>query len=215
MQTPLEEKHEAHGLSTENGTNRNLERMVPAQSGDDAKIDCQENVRPSQNANVTSRKLEDNLASCGELGYKLLSNSVQSSAGPSKNCDMFQESKRVHRSLVETNLSISLSASSNSNTLSGAITEERQLNAAISSFQQGCRPRHLLPRVPTVLAAGLETNSSSISQLRVARPPVEGRVKNQLLPRYWPRITDQELQQISGEYPYFSNFLINSSKQLW
>lgn len=215
MQTPLEEKHEAHGLSTENGTNRNLERMVPAQSGDDAKIDCQENVRPSQNANVTSRKLEDNLASCGEPGYKLLSNSIQSSAGPSKNCDMFQESKRVHRSLVETNLSISLSVSSNSNTLSGAIAEERQLNAAISSFQQGCRPRHLLPRVPTVLAAGLETNSSSISQLRVARPPVEGRVKNQLLPRYWPRITDQELQQISGEYPYFSNFLTNSYKQLW
>jgi hypothetical protein len=37
--------------------------------------------------------------------------------------------------------------------------------------------------------------------LRVARPPAEGRGRNQLLPRYWPRITDQELQQISGEYP--------------
>ncbi|KAA8517539.1 hypothetical protein F0562_017831 [Nyssa sinensis] len=38
-----------------------------------------------------------------------------------------------------------------------------------------------------------------VPQIRVARPPAEGRVKSQLLPRYWPRITDQELQQISGD----------------
>ena len=44
--------------------------------------------------------------------------------------------------------------------------------------------------------------------LRVARPPGEGRGRNQLLPRYWPRITDQELKQInSGEYPLIE-FLI-------
>lgn len=204
MQTPLEEKHEACGLSTENVTDRNFERMVPAQSGDDAENDCQENL-PSQNVDTIPRKLEADFAGSGEIGYKLLSSSNQSSIGPSKNYDTLQESKSaksVHKSLVQTNLSISLSASSNSNTLTGVIAEERQLNTAISSFQQGCRPRHLLPRVPNILAAGLETNSSSISQLRVARPPVEGRVKNQLLPRYWPRITDQELQQISGEYPY-------------
>ncbi|KAK2632500.1 hypothetical protein EUGRSUZ_L01474 [Eucalyptus grandis] len=30
----------------------------------------------------------------------------------------------------------------------------------------------------------------------------QARGRNQLLPRYWPRITDQELQQISGEYPF-------------
>jgi hypothetical protein len=53
--------------------------------------------------------------------------------------------------------------------------------------------------------------------LRVARPPAEGRGRNQLLPRYWPRITDQELQQISGEYPliFFFNslptFILKSS----
>ncbi|XP_041996547.1 B3 domain-containing transcription repressor VAL2-like isoform X1 [Salvia splendens] len=193
--TPFEEKHKACDLSTENGTDRNSETMVPVQSGDDTKMDCQEYLLPSQNANVTSRKLEEALAS----GYKLLSSSNQPPVGPSKSYDMFQESRSLHKSLVETNLSISLSASSNSNTMSGVITEERQLNTAISSFQQGCRPHHLLPRVPTILAAGVETNSSSISQLRVARPPVEGRVKSQLLPRYWPRITDQELQQISGD----------------
>ncbi|KAL8517046.1 hypothetical protein ACS0TY_015324 [Phlomoides rotata] len=198
--TPLEEKHKSHGLSTENGTDRKFERMIPAQSGDDAKNDCQRDLLPSQN--IDARKLEDDLAGSGEIGYKLLSSSNQTSIGPSKNYDTLQESKiakSVHIPLVQTNLSISLSVSSNSNALSEVVAEERQLNTAISSFHQGCRPRHLLPRVPTILASGLETNSSSISQLRVARPPVEGRVKNQLLPRYWPRITDQELQQISGD----------------
>lgn len=207
MQTPLEEKHKSHGLSTENGKDRNFERMIPAQSGDDAENDCQ---RDLQNIDSTPRKLEDDLASLGEIGYKLLSSSNQTSIGPLKNYDTLQESKtakNVQKPLVQTNLSISLSVSSNSNALSEVVAEERQLNTAISSFHQGCRPRHLLPRVPTILASGLETNSSSISQLRVARPPVEGRVKNQLLPRYWPRITDQELQQISGEYPCLIIFL--------
>lgn len=34
---------------------------------------------------------------------------------------------------------------------------------------------------------------------RVGRPPAEGRGRGQLLPRYWPKITDQELLQISGD----------------
>lgn len=37
------------------------------------------------------------------------------------------------------------------------------------------------------------------SDNRVARPPAEGRGRGQLLPRYWPKITDQELLQISGD----------------
>ncbi|KAG6418058.1 hypothetical protein SASPL_120257 [Salvia splendens] len=49
---------------------------------------------------------------------------------------------------------------------------------------------------PTV---GSEMNKGTVSQVRVARPPAEGRGRNQLLPRYWPRITDQELQQLSGD----------------
>ncbi|MCO5551937.1 hypothetical protein L7F22_005444 [Adiantum nelumboides] len=39
--------------------------------------------------------------------------------------------------------------------------------------------------------------SSQSASARVARPPGEGRGKNQLLPRYWPRITDQELQLLT------------------
>ncbi|CAI0423802.1 unnamed protein product [Linum tenue] len=73
---------------------------------------------------------------------------------------------------------------------------------------QASRSRHLLPKPPkSNLVTGLEPNAMS-SPIRVARPPAEGRGRNQLLPRYWPRITDQELQQISMEYPYCSNSTI-------
>lgn len=49
--------------------------------------------------------------------------------------------------------------------------------------------------------------SSGETQARNGRPRVDARGRNQLLPRYWPRITDQELQQISGEYPFVSNIV--------
>uniref|UniRef100_A0A5B7A6I3 B3 domain-containing protein n=1 Tax=Davidia involucrata TaxID=16924 RepID=A0A5B7A6I3_DAVIN len=42
-------------------------------------------------------------------------------------------------------------------------------------------------------------DSSSEPQIRNGRPRGDARGRNQLLPRYWPRITDQELQQISGD----------------
>ena len=44
-------------------------------------------------------------------------------------------------------------------------------------------------------------DSSGETRTLNARPQADTRVRNQLLPRYWPRITDQELQKISGEYP--------------
>jgi hypothetical protein len=46
---------------------------------------------------------------------------------------------------------------------------------------------------------GGETEKGTTSQPRIARPPGDGRGKNQLLPRYWPRITDQELERLSGD----------------
>jgi hypothetical protein len=61
--------------------------------------------------------------------------------------------------------------------------------------------RHFLTRPPRVgEGATFDPTRDMFPHLRVARPPTEGRGLNQLLPRYWPRITDQELQQISGEY---------------
>lgn len=70
------------------------------------------------------------------------------------------------------------------------------------SLQHGQRARHISPKPPKPSpVAGSESNKGAASQTRVPRPPAEGRGRNQLLPRYWPRITDQELQQLSGEYP--------------
>nr|QNI23767.1 AP2/ERF transcription factor [Camptotheca acuminata] len=42
-------------------------------------------------------------------------------------------------------------------------------------------------------------DSSGEPQIRNGRPRGDTRGRNQLLPRYWPRISDQELQQISGD----------------
>ncbi|CAI9097185.1 OLC1v1033556C1 [Oldenlandia corymbosa var. corymbosa] len=142
-----------------------------------------------------------------EIGFPLLPFSSQSSfeashdAKPNQN-DENTEINDMSGSLLETNLTISLPATAeNGNLLTGAVVEERSLGKNIPPIPQGSKPLHLLPKPQkSIMAAGLETNVSSVSsQLRVARPPVEGRIKNQLLPRYWPRITDQELQKICGD----------------
>ncbi|KAG6433523.1 hypothetical protein SASPL_105137 [Salvia splendens] len=68
---------------------------------------------------------------------------------------------------------------------------------------------NVLPKPPKPSpTVGSEVNKGTVSQARVARPPAEGRGRNQLLPRYWPRITDQELQQLSGEYPHVLKSII-------
>ncbi|XP_021716770.1 B3 domain-containing transcription repressor VAL1-like isoform X2 [Chenopodium quinoa] len=83
-------------------------------------------------------------------------------------------------------------------TFSGGVEEGD--NSRSSLFQSGQRPRQILPKPPkNNLAKVSDANKSSFSPMRVARPPAEGRLRNQLLPRYWPRITDQELQKLSGD----------------
>lgn len=47
----------------------------------------------------------------------------------------------------------------------------------------------------------LALDSSGEAQVRNGRPRADARGRNQLLPRYWPRCTDLELQQITIEYP--------------
>ncbi|KAI4296631.1 hypothetical protein L6164_036576 [Bauhinia variegata] len=42
-------------------------------------------------------------------------------------------------------------------------------------------------------------DSSGEAQIRNGRPRADNRGRNQLLPRYWPRCTDQELQKISAD----------------
>lgn len=61
---------------------------------------------------------------------------------------------------------------------------------------------HAQPLVAAPAAANYSGVDSS-GEAHNGRP----RDRNQLLPRYWPKISDQELQQISGEYPYI--YLLN------
>ncbi|KAM5582968.1 hypothetical protein ABKV19_003062 [Rosa sericea] len=78
---------------------------------------------------------------------------------------------------------------------SGGHVDIRDQSKSPSAFQQVQKPRPILPRpLKPALPISSETNKGA----RIARPPAEGRGKNQLLPRYWPRITDQELQKLSG-----------------
>jgi hypothetical protein len=118
-------------------------------------------------------------------------------------------------SLSEACLSMSLGIANNGNKMDAtstverpmlspttAIAEGRELTTSLSPFQHAQRARHFLTRPPRAgEGAAFDQTRDVFSHLRVARPPAEGRGRNQLLPRYWPRITDQELQQISGEYP--------------
>ncbi|KAL8531290.1 hypothetical protein ACS0TY_008057 [Phlomoides rotata] len=93
-------------------------------------------------------------------------------------------------------LTTPLSSSKTFLPLSGGISEGSEQS---KGSLQGQRARPILPKPPKLIpGVGSETNKGSVSQARVARPPADGRGRNQLLPRYWPRITDQELQQLSG-----------------
>ncbi|KAI7743267.1 hypothetical protein M8C21_017939 [Ambrosia artemisiifolia] len=108
--------------------------------------------------------------------------------------------KDVYGSPVQTNLTIGLNGSPAKavfNTSNKAV-EEQEVKPTLSYFPQGIWSRHILPK--SIIPQGFSNANVDVSsQIRVARPPVEGRIKNQLLPRYWPRITEQELQQISGD----------------
>lgn len=68
-----------------------------------------------------------------------------------------------------------------------------------NAFPQGLVSQQFLPRSNLGLPPASDTNMTALPSMRVARPPIDGRGRHQLLPRYWPRITDQELQQISGD----------------
>ncbi|XVF40584.1 hypothetical protein PTKIN_Ptkin01aG0125600 [Pterospermum kingtungense] len=71
--------------------------------------------------------------------------------------------------------------------------------------QIGVSNTHLRPNPQPPLAKQFHSNlhngleSSGETQIRNGRPRPDGRGRNQLFPRYWPRFTDQDLQQISGD----------------
>jgi hypothetical protein len=112
----------------------------------------------------------------------------------SNNNNNNNNSNNNSESLAETCLSMSLSLANTSN-----IEMPTMLPPAELSGQRAC---HFLPKPSKVIPFDAMKDRGTLPHMRVARPPAEGRGRNQLLPRYWPRITDQELQQISGEYPF-------------
>ncbi|XP_057963273.1 B3 domain-containing protein Os07g0563300-like [Malania oleifera] len=74
-----------------------------------------------------------------------------------------------------------------------------------NSQSRGSGTHSQKPTSSTPLARQYHGNSQngveapSESQMRNGRPRGDARGRNQLLPRYWPRITHEELQQISGD----------------
>ncbi|KAF3454800.1 hypothetical protein FNV43_RR05248 [Rhamnella rubrinervis] len=114
------------------------------------------------------------------------------------------EVKDMHESLAQPSLNMTLGTLSGSSNFvlpfTGGILDGREQNKPPSPFQQGQRSRPILPKLlKSGIAGGSETNRGVFTHIRMARPPGEGRGKNQLLPRYWPRITDRELEQLSGD----------------
>ncbi|TYH26628.1 hypothetical protein ES288_A02G003600v1 [Gossypium darwinii] len=134
-----------------------------------------------------------------EIGSTCLTSINQASNGSVQAVKPTTSKVNIFDSLPQTNLSISLGGSlGNQNGFPSSVVDEKSKMSSV--LQQASKSCHLLPKPPrSVLATGLEMNAGMVPQIRVARPPAEGRGRNQLLPRYWPRITDQELQQISGD----------------
>ncbi|KAI3677764.1 hypothetical protein L6452_37033 [Arctium lappa] len=207
-----EDKPEECGVSVENsvGEMRSSSIKMLKHSGDGTGDDGQKFFLPSDNedASTSQMKQEESLPPKGEI--QTMSTSISTFNGTSESAHGTKVIKHrentgvkdAYGSLVQTDLTIGLASSSSGKPvfLPSMAVEESELNKSYSSFQQGPWSRHVLPKVPkSILAQGFDANASMNSQIRVARPPVEGRIKNQLLPRYWPRITEQELQQISGD----------------
>jgi len=124
------------------------------------------------------------------------------------------EIKNIHEANVQPSLSMYLGNASGNNSVlpsAGEAVEGRLEGKPSPPFHQGQRSRPIFPKpLKSGLTMNVEIDKGTISQSRVARPPADGRGKNQLLPRYWPRITDQELERLSGEYPlYFYLVVLN------
>ncbi|XP_022761400.1 B3 domain-containing transcription repressor VAL2-like isoform X2 [Durio zibethinus] len=193
-----------HSISTDNQLSGvNIQNLKLMQLSNNAEGIGLRQLLQLQNDNsggsLGQMKQEEILPPAREIGSTCLSNINQSSNGSVHAVKPTICKANIFESLPQTNLSISLGGSlGNQDVFPASVVDEKGKMSSV--LQQSSKSRHLLPKPPkSVLAAGLEVNASMVPQIRVARPPAEGRGRNQLLPRYWPRITDQELQQISGD----------------
>ncbi|KAG6751406.1 hypothetical protein POTOM_045942 [Populus tomentosa] len=167
-------------------------------------------LHPSKKANTNGGlgqfRQEEIMHAIGDIGTGF-SNVTQPSIGSPKfskpdNMSSLLDLRDMHSTLSQPSLSMALGAPSVTTNFvtcpDGAVEGKEQRKTP--SFRQGQRSRPILPKPSKPgLSVSSENNIGAASELRIARPPAEGRGKNQLLPRYWPRITDQELQQLSGD----------------
>ncbi|KAM7258765.1 hypothetical protein ACFE04_014506 [Oxalis oulophora] len=151
------------------------------------------------NSNLLNRVTEDN---ADEGGLSQLCRIMEANE---PNFQTQSDRHNPHESLAHTSLSMSLGGlpTGPSNFVapfSAAVDDGREKNKAAPVFQQGQRSRPLLPKPSKFNNGGSsEANNGVAPQPRIGRQPVDGRGKSQLLPRYWPKITDQELEKISGD----------------
>ncbi|XP_021836215.1 B3 domain-containing transcription repressor VAL2 isoform X2 [Spinacia oleracea] len=141
-----------------------------------------------------------------QAGTTWISNLAQSSMGSFQKTRFdvstsSMQAKDNYGAITHPNLNIALGIpTGNLQATSSAIVDGMEQRKMSDTFHQGFTSPNLLPTPPKLAFSPVpDTNPVVIPQIRVARPPVEGRGRHQLLPRYWPRITDQELQQITGD----------------
>ncbi|XP_071737998.1 B3 domain-containing transcription repressor VAL2-like [Rutidosis leptorrhynchoides] len=117
--------------------------------------------------------------------------------------------KALYESISKPSLNYSLNNNNNNNTLpttmssaspnSGGVVDTREPEK-VPTFKQGQRSRLTFTKSSKAgLGIQSPSNKGTVSDNRVPRPPAEGRGKSQLLPRYWPKMTEQELLQITGD----------------
>ncbi|XP_018681987.2 B3 domain-containing protein Os07g0679700 isoform X1 [Musa acuminata AAA Group] len=191
----------------------------------DSKIDVGAFVKGKGMSNVDVEQSESEIRSFGhikweqqspDIGIASFSNRYQGPVVSSQISQLdekdFVIDKSISESLAQACLSMSLGNTNQGSNMESCSSAERPLLAlpmacsvaegkderkSLSFFQQLPRARFLAKPPKTSNRAFSDASRSALPYMRVARPPAEGR--NQLLPRYWPRITDQELQQISGD----------------
>lgn len=188
----------------------NNDRITLIQSGNKTEGNelRQSHLSQSNNNNVSlvQMKHEENCPSVRDVGYVCSLESTQVTNGLNELAK--QEICKGDNGTKCTYDSLALGCG-NSNPPPGVSIDEKEDSKPSSPLLLGSRSRNLTPKpARSVFNVGLDQNASMVSQVRVARPPAEGRGRNQLLPRYWPKITDQELQQISGAYPSLSFYLV-------
>lgn len=114
--------------------------------------------------------------------------------------------REIYGSLARTNLSMTLNTPfGNSNSFDGGIGENKQQteNSIPNLSEAQHKSQNLLHKLPkSTLATESEKNVCLASPIHhVARKSPVRRQRKHISARNLPKITDQELQQLSGEYP--------------